>query len=103
MPVQVAERVRVDDRLTIMERTNLRYISLKDMPSRQRVQLATLDLSFISVLKVLPAVCSVLDPDGAVIVLIKPQFEAGRSEVRLTCRETLQLHMQNTRLKARPC
>ena len=100
--MQVAERVRVDDRLTIMERTNLRYISLKDMPSRQRVQLATLDLSFISVLKVLPAVCSVLDPDGAVIVLIKPQFEAGRSEVRLTCRETLQLQMQNTCLKLGP-
>ena len=45
------------------------------------MQLATLDLSFISVLKVLSAVCSVLTPDGALIVLIKPQFEAGKSEV----------------------
>lgn len=79
--MQVAERVRVDERLTIVERTNLRYITLKQMPSRQPVQLATLDLSFISVLKVLPAVCSVLDLDGALIVLIKPQFEAGKSEV----------------------
>ena len=79
--MQVAERVRVDERLTILERINLRYITLKQMPGRQLVQLATLDLSFISVLKVLPAVCSVLDPDGALIVLIKPQFEAGKSEV----------------------
>ena len=72
----------MDDRLSIVERTNLRYITLRQLPGRQPVQLATLDLSFISVLKVLPAVCSVLDPDGALIVLIKPQFEAGKSEVQ---------------------
>ena len=78
---QVAERVRVDKRVTVLERTNLRYITLDSMPGRQPVQLVTLDLSFISVLKVLPAVCSVLTPDGALIVLIKPQFEASRSEV----------------------
>lgn len=82
LTLQVAERIRVDERVTIRERTNLRYISLRDIPGRQPVQLATLDLSFISVLKVLPAVCSVLAPDGALIVLIKPQFEAGKSEVR---------------------
>ena len=82
---QVAERVRVDRRVTVLERTNVRYITLKDMPGRQPAQLATLDLSFISVLKVLPAVCSVLAPDAALVVLIKPQFEASRSEVRTPC------------------
>ena len=89
LTVQVAERIRVDDRLTIIERTNLRYSTPKDMPSRQPVQLATLDLSFISVLKVLPAVCSVLSPDAQLIVLIKPQFEAGKSEVRHICRPVM--------------
>ena len=85
MAAQVAERVRVDKRVTVLERTNLRYITLDSIPGRQPVQLITLDLSFISVLKVLPAVCSVLAPDGALIVLIKPQFEASRSEVRKHC------------------
>ena len=82
---QVAERVRIDKRVTVLERTNVRYVTLEDMPGRQPAQLATLDLSFISVLKVLPAVCSVLAPDAALIVLIKPQFEASRSEVSKLC------------------
>jgi predicted rRNA methylase YqxC with S4 and FtsJ domains len=79
---QVAERVRRDARVTVMERTNLRYLALGDLPDQAHVDLATLDLSFISVLKVLPAVCGVLTPAGSLLVLIKPQFEAGRDEVR---------------------
>ena len=46
-----------------------------------QVELATLDLSFISVLKVLPAVLSVMAPGGQLVVLIKPQFEAGKGKV----------------------
>lgn len=81
MSSQVAERVRVDPRVTVMERTNLRYLQLSDLPGNEPVDLATLDLSFISVVKVLPAICSLLTPAGELIVLIKPQFEAGKGKV----------------------
>ena len=47
----------------------------------ERVDIVTLDLSFISVLKVMPAVCKVLKKDGKLIVLIKPQFEASKHEI----------------------
>jgi len=79
---QVAERVRTDARVALLERTNLRYLELGQLPGGERVDLATLDLSFISVLKVLPAVCGLLAPGGALLVLIKPQFEAGRAQAR---------------------
>ena len=76
---QVAERVRVDERVVVMERTNLRYLTASDLP--EKVQVATLDLSFISILKVMDAVCQVLDLEGDLITLIKPQFEADRDEI----------------------
>ena len=79
---QVAERVRTDARVTVMERTNLRYVQLGDLPEALPVDLATLDLSFISLLKVLPAVVALLQPRAHLLALIKPQFEAGRDEVR---------------------
>lgn len=74
---QVHERVRVDPRVTVMERTNLRYLQ----PLPRPVDVAALDLSFISVLKVLPAVAASVRPGGKLIVLIKPQFEARRSQI----------------------
>lgn len=74
---QVHEKVRTDPRVVVMERVNLRH--LESLP--ELVDLVTLDLSFISVLKVMDAVLRVLKPNGALIVLIKPQFEAGRDEV----------------------
>ena len=60
---QVAERVRVDPRVVVMERTNLRYLQ----PLPEQVDLATLDLSFISVLKVLPAVGAAMKPGGQLV------------------------------------
>ena len=60
-----------------MERTNLREV--RDIG--QKVDLVTLDLSFISLLKVLDAVCAVLKEGGVLVALIKPQFEAERHEV----------------------
>lgn len=74
---QVHEKIRNDARVVVMERTNLR--DLRDVG--EKVDLVTLDLSFISLLKVLDAVCAVLKDDGALVVLIKPQFEAQRHEV----------------------
>lgn len=74
---QLHEKIRNDPRLVLLERTNLR--KLKNVG--EKVDLITLDLSFISVLKVMDAVLQLLKSDGQLIVLIKPQFEAGKYEV----------------------
>lgn len=74
---QVHEKIRNDSRVIVLERTNLRFLKHLDEP----VDMVTLDLSFISVLKVLSAVTALLKPQGQLIVLIKPQFEALREDV----------------------
>lgn len=74
---QLIDRLRRDPRVVSMERTNLR--TLASLP--ELIDLATLDLSFISLRLVLPAVRRLLTNDGRVIALVKPQFEAGRTEV----------------------
>ncbi len=74
---QLHEKIRNDPRLVLLERTNLR--KLKDVG--EKVDLITLDLSFISVLKVMDVVLQLLKSYGQLIVLIKPQFEAGKYEV----------------------
>lgn len=77
---QVAEKVRQDPRVTVMERKNLRSLRLSDIGGKP-VDLVTLDLSFISVIKVLDAICDVLIPHGELLILVKPQFEAGKQQV----------------------
>eukprot|EP00798_Chlamydomonas_sp_ICE-L_P022155 gene22155-29217_t len=78
---QLHERMRRDERVVVMEKFNLRYLTPADIAPHQ-IDIATLDLSFISVLKVIPAVASVLKGEGSqLVVLIKPQFEAGRAQV----------------------
>jgi 23S rRNA (cytidine1920-2'-O)/16S rRNA (cytidine1409-2'-O)-methyltransferase len=74
---QLAERLRADRRVVSMERVNLRTLASLPEP----VDLATLDLSFISLALVLPAVRRLLRPEGQAIALVKPQFEAGREAV----------------------
>lgn len=74
---QVHEKIRNDPRVQVMERTNVRYVT----DVGEQVDAVTLDLSFISVLKVMDAVCAVLRPQGLLIVLIKPQFEAQKEQV----------------------
>ncbi len=72
-------RLRNDPRVVCMEKTNVRYITgedIKDEPS-----FTSIDVSFISLTKVLPATLSVMSPDGQLVCLIKPQFEAGREKV----------------------
>lgn len=76
---QLAWSLRNDDRVVNMERTNVRYISAEDIP--EKLDIAVMDLSFISIKLVLPAVCALLKDDADLICLIKPQFEAGREEV----------------------
>jgi 23S rRNA (cytidine1920-2'-O)/16S rRNA (cytidine1409-2'-O)-methyltransferase len=74
---QLHEKIRHHDRVSLHERTNLRMLESVG----ELVDLITLDLSFISVLKVMDAVCKLLKPNGKLIVLIKPQFEAGKHQV----------------------
>jgi 23S rRNA (cytidine1920-2'-O)/16S rRNA (cytidine1409-2'-O)-methyltransferase len=74
---ELAWSLREDPRVVAMERTNIRYLaSLPEQPD-----LATIDVSFISLEKVLPVVWRLLGPEGLVVALIKPQFEAGRGAV----------------------
>jgi 23S rRNA (cytidine1920-2'-O)/16S rRNA (cytidine1409-2'-O)-methyltransferase len=74
---QVHEKVRRDPRVILRERTNVRY--LDSLP--ELVDIVTLDLAFISVLKVMPALVLLMKPHAQLVVLIKPQFEAERHEV----------------------
>ena len=76
---QLAWSLRNDARVISMERTNVRYITSEQIP--EPLDLAVMDLSFISVKLILPAVYPLLKDDAAVVCLIKPQFEAGRDEV----------------------
>lgn len=74
---QVHEKIAQDPRVTVLERTNLRTYKHAGDP----IDLITLDLSFISITKVLDTVLATLKPDGTLITLIKPQFEAGKGQV----------------------
>lgn len=76
---QLAWSLRNDDRVVNMERTNIRYISSEEIP--EPLDVCVMDLSFISVKLVLPAVCALLKDNADLMCLIKPQFEAGREEV----------------------
>lgn len=76
---QLAWKLRKDDRVCVMERTNARYLGKKDFP--EDIELAVMDLSFISLELVLPAVKEIISEGADVICLIKPQFEAGREFV----------------------
>jgi len=74
---QLDYRLRCDPRVVVMERVNARY----PVPLPEKVDLATLDLSFISVEKVIPSVAPLVKEGGELVVLIKPQFESRRGEV----------------------
>lgn len=76
---QLVWALRSDCRVEVRENTNARYMTPGDFDVP--FDLAVIDVSFISVSKVLPAVVPLLGPNGRVIVLIKPQFEVGRGEV----------------------
>ncbi|QQL44874.1 TlyA family RNA methyltransferase [Sulfuriroseicoccus oceanibius] len=76
---QLVYRIRQDERVVAREKFNARYLTPEDVG--EPVDLAVMDLSFISLTKVLPAVFSVLGDGGAVVCLIKPQFELDRDEI----------------------
>jgi 23S rRNA (cytidine1920-2'-O)/16S rRNA (cytidine1409-2'-O)-methyltransferase len=71
--------LRTDERVILFEKTNIRYLD-KDLISDE-IDIAAIDVSFISLLKVIPNVMEFLKPSGVMVALIKPQFEAGRKDV----------------------
>ncbi len=76
---QMHEKIRSDPRVIVRERVNARFIGQDIIP--EPVHLCVMDVSFISILLILPALIPLLAKDGAVVTLVKPQFEAGRSQV----------------------
>ena len=77
---QLDWKIRNDPRVVVMERTNIRYVKAEDLG--EPLDLSVIDVSFISLKIVLPAIKNLLNPgQGQVLCLIKPQFEAGRDKV----------------------
>jgi 23S rRNA (cytidine1920-2'-O)/16S rRNA (cytidine1409-2'-O)-methyltransferase len=77
---QLDWKLRNDGRVVVIERFNARHLTLADLPGL--VDVVTIDVSFISLRQILPVVTSVLRAGADVVALVKPQFEAGRTEVR---------------------
>lgn len=77
---QLHNKLRQDERVTNMEKTNARHLQPGDLP-HDDYPLIVMDLSFISLTKVLPAVWQFMAPGGRLIALVKPQFEAEKHEV----------------------
>lgn len=80
---QVAWTIRQNDRVILRERTNIRYLKPEDLyqPGQTYPDLGVVDVSFISLTKVLPALWALLQPPREVVLLVKPQFEVGKEKV----------------------
>lgn len=76
---QLDWKLRNDPRVICLEKTNIRYATRQEVP--EEIAFSSIDVSFISLEKVLPVVRALLAPAGEVVALIKPQFEAGRAQV----------------------
>ena len=76
---QLDWKIRSDERVVVMERTNIRYVTPEDLG--EPLDLSVIDVSFISLKIVLPTIKTLLKPTGQVLCLIKPQFEAGKDKV----------------------
>jgi 23S rRNA (cytidine1920-2'-O)/16S rRNA (cytidine1409-2'-O)-methyltransferase len=76
---QLHEKLRTDPRVRSRERVNARYLTAEDLP--EKVGIAVVDVSFISLTQVLPAVLPFLEPGGLLVALVKPQFEVGRERI----------------------
>jgi 23S rRNA (cytidine1920-2'-O)/16S rRNA (cytidine1409-2'-O)-methyltransferase len=79
---QLDWKLRTDPRVAVLEKVNARTLTPEQLPAdARRFDLVTMDVSFISARQVLPAIAPLLAPGADVVVLVKPQFEAGREEV----------------------
>lgn len=78
---QLAWKLRRDPRVFVMEKTNARHLTAEQFPPPfAPPDLAVIDCSFISLRNILPAIVPLLKPDGKIVALVKPQFEAGKAE-----------------------
>jgi 23S rRNA (cytidine1920-2'-O)/16S rRNA (cytidine1409-2'-O)-methyltransferase len=79
---QLAWKLRRDKRVIVMEKTNARHLKIEQMPHPfAPVEMAVIDCSFIALQKILPTAIALLKTDGKIVALVKPQFQAGKSEV----------------------
>ncbi|RTZ91467.1 MAG: TlyA family rRNA (cytidine-2'-O)-methyltransferase, partial [Deltaproteobacteria bacterium] len=76
---QLDWKLRQDPRVIVIERTNARYLTREIIP--ESIQVATMDVSFISVTKIIPKIREFLSPGATLVCLVKPQFEVGKGEV----------------------
>ncbi|WP_461204367.1 TlyA family RNA methyltransferase [Clostridium sp. DL1XJH146] len=76
---QIAWKLRTDDRVTVLERTNARYLKIENIG--ETIDFASIDVSFISLTKIIPTLLNLINSEGEVVALIKPQFEAGRDKI----------------------
>ena len=76
---QLAWKLRQDERVVCMERTNIRHLTIEE--TKEFADFASIDVSFISLKLVLPKCKELIRPNGEIVALIKPQFEAGREKV----------------------
>lgn len=76
---QFAWKLRTDERVVCLERLNFRYVTEKEIP--ERIDFAATDVSFISIMKIIPPALNLMTEQGEMVALIKPQFEAGREKV----------------------
>ncbi len=92
---QLAYRLRQDKRVVVMERTHIRDLAELPPPqgrASERPDIATIDVAFIGLEKVLPSVIRLLRPGGRIVALVKPQFQAKRSEVKGGVVKDAQVH-----------
>ena len=76
---QLHWKLRNDPRVVNIERLNARYLKLEDIG--ENVDIVTIDVSFISLVKIIPSIMNVLKSNGTLVCLVKPQFEVGKGEV----------------------
>ncbi len=89
---QLHEKLKEDRRVISLEKTNARYLTEKEIP--EKIQFFVSDVSFISVLKILPNICSLLEKGAEGVILIKPQFELSKKEVKGGVVEKPELHIK---------
>ena len=87
---QLHEKLRRDPRVVLLEKTNARYLTKKEIP--ESIQFYVSDVSFISILKILPNICGLIEDGAEGIILIKPQFELSKKEVKGGVVKDLELH-----------
>ncbi len=76
---QIDWKLRCDERVVVRDRTNARYLSTDDF--EDKMDLIVIDVSFISLTKILPVTTGILKEDGEILAMVKPQFEVGKGEV----------------------